>query len=494
MQLREYQTPFVAAIREAFKRHRRVLGVAPTAFGKTATFSFISKGVQQNGKRILICVHRHELLLQVTRALDAWGVGHAQLTADSRGTPRSTCVVASIFTLVNRLKHFPEPDLVVLDEAHHAALGTTFSKVIDHFSKARILGVTATPTRLDMRGLGDSFDVIVQGPTVAELTAMGWLSPAEYYASKATIDLRAVHVRGGDYVTSELAAAMDKPSITGNAVEHYLRLAPGKRAIVFCCSVKHAEDVAAEFRAGGVASEHIDGRMEDYVRAGAIHRFVTGKTLVLTSVQLVTEGFDLPAIEVAILLRPTKSLSLYLQMCGRAIRLCEGKKKTIILDHAGNVARHGFIDEVHEWTLDAGERQKPREKAAPVRVCPRCYAMHSPAPVCVKCGHVYEVKGREVAQVDGELERIAGPEEIAEAMKAGEWRRKYSILVNVGKARSMEHPERWARNVVLGEYARTLAKAESQPDGFMINGLSVEERDRFIAMLKGTENQIEMVV
>lgn len=323
---------------------------------------------------------------------------------------------------------------------------------------------------------------------------MGWLSPAEVYAPKHALDLRGIKVRGGDYVASELTDAMDKPSITGNAVEHYTRLAPDKRAIVFCCSIKHAEDVAAEFRRAGYRAEHIDGGMEDYCRDAVLYRFAKGETQVLTSCELVNEGFDLPTIEVAILLRPTKSLGLYLQQVGRAIRPMEGKARTLILDHAGNTAEHGFIDEPRTWTLDAREKKKAPEKSIPVRVCPKCYAMHAPMPVCPKCGHVYIVAGREVQQLDGELERISGPEEIAAAMAETQMQARYRILINIGKNRSMENPERWATKVMLGEYARRLAKEGRQADGYMVDGLTLEERDRFIAMLRGTENQVEMVV
>lgn len=494
MKLRDYQDLFVQNLRTAFKSHRRVLGVMPTGSGKTACFSYIAKGIQQHSKRVLTCAHRRELLKQISDAMTAWGVNHAVLTADSRGTPRAPVVVASVFTLANRLKHFPEPDLIIIDEAHHAALGTTWSKVINQFPKARLLGVTATPQRLDGRGLADNFDVMVEGPSVAELTAMGWLSPAEVYAPKHALDLRGVKVRGGDYVASELTAAMDKPSITGNAVEHYTRLASGKRAVVFCCSIQHAEDVAAEFRSGGYAAEHIDGGMEDWQRDAVLYRFSKGETQVLTSCDLISEGFDLPTIEVAVLLRPTKSLGLYLQQVGRAIRPMEGKARTLILDHAGNTAEHGFIDEPRTWTLDAREKKKAPEKSIPVRVCPKCYAMHAPMPVCPKCGHIYIVAGREVQQLDGELERISGPEEIAAAMAETQMQARYRILINIGKNRSMENPERWATKVMLGEYARRLAKEGRQADGYMVDGLTLEERDRFIAMLRGTENQCEMVM
>lgn len=492
VELRDYQQRGIASIRSAFTTKRRVLFTLPTGGGKTMMFSSIADGVQRKQKRVLTIAHRRELLRQISGTMDRFGIPHAILNAESRGTPRAPVIVASVFTLVNRMKFMPEPDLIIIDEAHHAAIGTTWNRVLGQFPKARILGVTATPIRLDGKGLGDSFDTLVVGPSVAELTAMGWLSPAEYYSTPQALDLRGLKVRGGDYANSELAAAMDKPSITGDAVNHYRRLADGKRAVAFCCSVQHARDVAREFAAAGYPAEYIDGTMEDYARDAVLYRFQRGESRVLTSCDLISEGFDCPGIEVAILLRPTKSLGLYMQQVGRAIRPMSGKARTLVLDHAGNVKEHGLVDEVHRWSLD-GKEFKERERVAAVRVCPKCYAMHAPAPMCPKCGYAYVTNGRTVEQVAGELERISGPEEIQAAMQEQEWRQRYQILINVGKARSMERPELWARNVMLGEYARYMASRKPDGEELQVNGLTLKERDEFVRMLRDTTNQLEMV-
>jgi superfamily II DNA or RNA helicase len=159
------------------------------------------------------------------------------------------------------------------------------------------------------------FDDMVNGPTVAELTELGFLSPADVYAPSKP-DLANVRTRAGDYALNDLESAMDKPSITGNAVTHYRRLADGKRAIAFCVSVKHAKEVAKEFRSAGYEAHHVDGGMKEADRDSVLKRFELGEVQILTSCDLVSEGFDLPAVEVAIMLRPTKSLSLYLQQAG----------------------------------------------------------------------------------------------------------------------------------------------------------------------------------
>lgn len=492
--LRDYQMRGIEEIRDAMRRYRRVLYVLPTGGGKTMMFSKIAQGVQAKEKRVLTMAHRRELLRQISKTMDVWRVPHAVLNADSRGAPRADGVVASVFTLVNRMQHMKQFQLLIVDEAHHAAIGTTWNRVLNQFPEAKILGVTATPIRLDGKGLADSFDTIVLGPSVAELTAMGYLTPAEVYAPKDAIDLRGLRISGGDYAKNELAAAMDKPSITGNAVEHYLRLANGKQAVAFCCSIEHARDVAAAFNDAGIKAESIDGNMEDHERDGVLMRFGRHQTKVLTSCDLISEGFDMPSIEVAILLRPTKSLGLYMQQVGRAIRPSPGKDRTVVLDHAGNTIQHGFVDDVRQWSLNAKERKSKGDKAPALRICPTCRAIHHPAPLCPRCGHEYEVASRFVKHVNGDLEQITRIEDVAEAMIEQDIKKRYDILINVGKHRNIENPQAWAWAMVAGEYAARLAKEGRRPEGYMLNGLTMEERDKLAAIVRGTQNQVEMVL
>ena len=226
MQLRDYQELAIEAVRDSYRAgHRRTLLVSPTGSGKTVIFSYVAAGVAKNGKRVLIIAHRRELLKQISAALTKAGVKHSMLVSTSRGIPTRNVVVASVFTLANRLKHFPAPDLIVGDEAHHFTPDSSWGKVVSAFPKALVLGVTATPERLDGKGLGSLFDDMVLGPTVAELTEQEYLSPADVYAPSRP-DMSGIHTRMGDYVKSELEQAMDKPSITGSAVAHYSKLTP----------------------------------------------------------------------------------------------------------------------------------------------------------------------------------------------------------------------------------------------------------------------------
>lgn len=488
MKLRDYQEAAIQGIRQSFsKGNKRVLLVSPTGSGKTVIFSYVAAGTSRNDKRVLIIAHRRELLKQISNALKTAGVKHAVLTSSYRGIPTAKVVVASVFTLVKRLKHWPEPSLIIGDECHHFTPDSSWGKVIQHFPKAFVLGVTATPERLDGKGLGLLFDDMVMGPTVAELTEQGFLSPADVYAPSKP-DLGQVRMRAGDYVSKELEGAMDKPSITGSAVSHYSKLAPGKRAIVFCVSVKHAKDVAEDFKHAGYVSSHVDGGMEESVRDKVLADFESGAIQVLTSCDLISEGFDLPAVEVAIMLRPTKSLSLYLQQAGRAIRISPGKTKTIILDHAGNTALHGFIDEHREWELTNGttKRKQEGEVALSVRTCPDCYAAHRPAPVCPKCGHVYKIKSRKVEQRDGDLVQISRSDEAKKAANEADLTRRFTVLMAIGRNRRYAHPDKWAFNVICGQESARLSKARDAVHHQLINGLTQKERERIWTLTMGT--------
>jgi len=477
IKLRDYQEAGLENIRASFRAgNRRVLFVLPTGGGKTLTFSFIAAGVAKAGKRVLIIAHRRELLKQISTALTRVNVRHVVMTGGFMGIPRSQVVVASVFTLAKRLHHFPEPSLIVGDEAHHFTPDSTWGKVVSAFPNARVLGVTATPERLDGKGLGMMFDDMVLGPSVAELTEQGYLSPADVYAPSRP-DLSQTRSRAGDYVTKDLEDTMDKPSITGSAVSHYRKLADGKLAIAFCVSVKHAKDVAEEFRVAGYRSHHIDGGMDERERDDVLRRFEAGDVQVLTSCDLVSEGFDLPAVEVAILLRPTKSLTLHLQQCGRAIRIFPGKISTTILDHAGNTAIHGFIDEPRDWKLTVGLVREKRDAVPVVRTCPSCFAMHRPMPVCPKCGHVYKANARKVEQREGDLQQISRASDVGDTKGEGDVVRRFSILTAIGRARRYEKPERWAFNVICGQEAAKLAQRRDAVGKRLINGLTTEERN-----------------
>jgi superfamily II DNA or RNA helicase len=350
-----------------------------------------------------------------------------------------------------------------------------------------VLGVTATPERLDGKGMGQMFDDMVMGPTVAELTAQGFLSHAVVYAPSAP-DLGSVGTRMGDYVSKQLEDAMDKPIITGSAVKHYGKYADGKKAIAFCVSVKHAKDVAEDFRNAGYAASHIDGGMDDTERDAVLKAFEQDRVQILTSCDLVSEGFDLPSVEVAILLRPTKSLGLFLQQCGRAIRPHPDKERTIILDHAGNTARHGFIDDERDWSLADGfvaNRGKNADKVVSVRTCTACFAVHKPTPTCPMCGHAYPVMARKVKHVDGDLVMTSRDDDPDISTQEGLMQKRHRVLTSVARKRGYNNPTQWAFNVICGQEASRLAKKVGMRDAQTTNGLTAEERAAIWKMTMG---------
>lgn len=457
--LRPYQDQAVQDVRAAFAGHRSVLLVSPVGSGKTQIFSYIAKGVQQKSRRVLILAHRRELVEQITRALSSWGVDHGVIESGSKRMPRQSVLVGNVFSVVKRLDKIPTPDLIIGDEAHHfsSAADTTFSKIEKAFQSARLLGVTATPVRTGSGGLGDTFSSLILGPSVSELQALGFLSPTRVYAPSQP-DLSGVHRRMGDYVQSELDVAMNKPRLTGSAVKHYLKLCPGVPALAFCVSVAHAKNVADEFNAAGVAAASVDGNMYAPLRDDNLRGLADGRIKVITSCDLISEGFDSPAVGCAILLRPTQSLGLFIQQVGRAVRIAPGKEYTTILDHASCTIAHGFLEDDREWTLDPSPVKKKGDKPPAVRTCARCFAAHRPAPVCPRCGFEYPIVSRTVEQVDGELALIVDPKRINrdELLQEPARAKEYSFMLR--KAREKGYKDAWAWHVVAAKEAKRRMK------------------------------------
>ena len=398
MNLRPYQATLYADITAALAAGQKPLTVSPTGSGKTVLFSYLAT---HTDARVCILMHRAELIEQTSRALGDHP--HGMIQSGRAPNPHARIQIASVQTLVNRLDRY-QFDLIIVDEAHHTTAGT-YRRVIDAYPGAALMGVTATPCRLDGTGLRDAgFTDLILGPSVSELTAAGYLTPARVYAP-ASVDLSGIRSARGDFVRGDLAAACDKPAITGCAITHYTRFAPGAPAIAFCVSVAHAEHTAAEFRAAGYNAASIDGKMTSLERRRLIGALASGGLHVLTSCDLISEGVDVPVVACGIMLRPTQSLALWLQQIGRCLRPAPGKTHAVILDHVGNTLRHGLPDAAQAWSLDAPKRKPKAADAgeAPVRICLECFRCHAPRPTCPYCGFEYPAKPREIEVVDGEL-------------------------------------------------------------------------------------------
>lgn len=423
--LRPYQVEAIEALRSKYREGKKApLLVLPTGAGKTYTFAFMTKSAAERGRKVLIVVHRAELLDQASRSLKALGVDHGLIAPKHYGESDSVAV-GSILTILKRVMFKPMHfDFIIFDEGHHAT-ASTWKRLLVHFPKAHVLGVTATPIRLDGKGLGLSsdgiYDSLVVGPSVGELIQMGHLVKPVVFAPPSDLDLTGLRTRFGDYSQKQLAERTDKPSITGCAVEHYQKLAPGEPAIVFCASIEHAQHVSESFNQAGFSSSVIHGKLTDHERRHQVEGLSSGRIKVLTSVDIVSEGFDLPICSVAVLLRKTQSLGLYMQQVGRVLRPAPGKTRALILDHVGNSLIHGLVQDNREWSLEGVSKRKRSlnddEDSISIRQCKNCFAVFEQALKCPECGFIPPPKQRKVEQRDGVLEELT-PEVIERARRA----------------------------------------------------------------------------
>ena len=428
MELRDYQTELIEELRHTILAgSSRICAVAPCGSGKTVLFSWITAQARARHQKVLIVVHRQELIEQTSRTLDRFYIPHEILT--TKNINSCDMHIASVYTLARRLNNFEKPpDLIILDECAHA-VANTWRKVIEHFPNSLVIGFTATPARLSGDGLGVIFQALALGPSVKELVEMGNLAPFDYYSPPVVADFADLKVKYGDYQASDVALKMDKSEIIGDVIATYRRLADGKSAICYCASCEHAEHVAKEFNHAGIPAAYIDGTTPDSVRKMAVEQFRTGVVKILTNVDLVSEGFDVPNMEAVILLRPTQSTALFIQQSMRAMRADPENpdKRAIIIDHVGNVYRHGLPDEDREWSLE-GKMKKREPSEIKIRQCPKCYYAHLPAPQCPKCGFTYEIQApAPIVQTKGELLQIKDLERKSQKREIGQARTREAL-------------------------------------------------------------------
>lgn len=407
-----------------------MLAVLPTGGGKTVVFSSII--ANESGVSVAMA-HRQELVGQMSLALARNGIRHRVVAPSGvRGEieamhlaelgrryidPHSNVVAAGVQTLVNHPESWMERcSLWVCDEAHHLGdKGNVWGRAVAMLPNARGLGVTATPTRADGKGLGRHadgvFDRMVVGPGMRELITAGYLCDYRIYAPRGDLDLSGVAIgASGEYVGAQLRKAVHKSHLTGDTVTHYLRLAPGKLGITFTVDVETAEETAEEYRSKGVRAEVLTGKTPTAWRQKVMRAFRAREIQQLVNCDLLGEGTDVPAVEVVSFARPTASYGLYVQQFGRALRILEGKSHAVIIDHAGNVIRHGLPDAYREWSLDRRERASRGAPVGvmPVTTCTQCAAVYERVfPACPYCANAPEPAARTApAFVDGDLSEL----------------------------------------------------------------------------------------
>lgn len=431
MKLRDYQEQLKSDIYDQWSHGARaVCAVSPTGSGKTVLMGSIAADQTLPGT---VIAHRVELVSQISMAMARFGIRHNIVGSQSTVSfiigqhvkelgrqfhdPRGTVTVAAVDTLNARHKKlsqwFADQRWWMIDECHHLLSNNKWGTAVGRMPQARGLGVTATPVRADRKSLhaeqGGVFDEMVLGPTMRDLINRGKLCDYRIFAPPQSIIMTDDDIGStGDYKAKNLRNKAHDSRVVGDVVTHYQRLAAGKRGITFTVDVEQAEELARAFCDAGVPAMAISAKTPDSVRQTAIEKFRRGVILQLVNVDLFGEGFDVPAVEVVSMARPTMSYGLYVQQFGRALRILEGKSHGIIIDHVGNVKRHGLPDAPRQWSLwseQRGKKAATEDGPMPVKACTQCFTAYEAFhKTCPYCGHAEVPEGRSrPEQVDGDL-------------------------------------------------------------------------------------------
>ena len=364
MLLRDYQAEMLLRLHEAWRKHRCVMVQMPTGTGKTHLMAAVIREAAAGG--VLIVAHRQELISQISQTLGLFGIGHGGRYAPNLGGDLSAPVqVASIQTLSRRIasgdslekegEEAWKPSLVIIDEAHHA-LAKTYRMLWEQWPEAKFLGLTATPCRLNGQGFTDLFEVLLQSQDIEAFIGQGWLSDFEYVSvrpdSLAMQQVGALRKRGadGDYQTKEMATVMDCPESIAHLYRCYRAYAEGKRGIVYAIDKAHAQHICAYYSDKGISSCVIHAGTPEGERCRLVNDYREGLIDVMVNVDIFSEGFDCPEVEFIQLVRPTLSLSKYLQQVGRGMRVTKGKEYVLILDQVGLYQTFGLPTEAREWS------------------------------------------------------------------------------------------------------------------------------------------------
>jgi len=404
MQLRDYQREAVDSIYEWFEESSgNPLVVVPTGGGKSVIIAkFIEEVLQQwPGERFMVATHVKELVDQNYRALKrCWPAAPAGIYSAGlkRRDTRAAVTFAGVQSAYRKPEQFGHIDLLLVDEAHlipPRGFGM-YRQLIAGLQKTnpnvRIVGFTATPFRTDTGRLEKGDDRMFHGISydcdVASMIADGWLSNVTNLGVRAEIDTSSVHLRGGEFIAGELEDAAMRDDLVRRGVEEMIaRAGDRQKWLVFCCGINHANDVAGELEARGIACHTVFGDTPNDVRDARIADFRTGKVRAMVNVNVLTTGFDVPDVDLIALMRPTQSPGLYVQMVGRGLRIAPEKQDCLVLDFGGNVCRHGPIDKV-----EVRESSGDGDSEAPMKKCEQCMTIvYAAVTICPTCGFEFPV-------------------------------------------------------------------------------------------------------
>ena len=442
--LRPYQKDIFDKSIEAFKGGAKgICCVLPCRSGKSFIMARMIKGAKGN---VLVLAHRHTLINQHKELLKKLGV----LTDRVR--------VESVFTEASRLGRYTpnDVDLIIIDEAHLSE-AASYRKVCKYYNCRRVL-FTATPARLDGKPLTLA-DTLITGITADELIKMGAISDYDYYAPDLKINIDNVDMVAGEYNNGQLTELMCQTAIYGDVLKYYQQLGENRQAIAYCTSVKHSEQTAKMFCDNGIKAISIDGSMSQKERNIKMDMFSKGEVQILCNCNLISEGVTLPNASVALLLRPTMSLPLFIQQACRVLTPVDGKK-AVIIDFVNNVQKHGMPTEAHKWSLSQSVPKRKEfnsDGTLNIRQCENCFKCFKTAPICPYCGHAYKINARELKAIkEVELKKIEIIQKEEQEKQKKDARREqgrcqsYQELYELAKKRGYKNPSGWAYFIMKG--------------------------------------------
>lgn len=405
MELRPYQIELINKIKlQLVNNKKSICCVLGCGGGKSVIQGCITANANKKGNRVLFLVHRKELCEQIRNTFTLCSVDW-NLTD-----------VGMVQTYTRHIDKLKPPNIIITDECH-LSTANSYIKIYKAFPDALKLGFTATPIRLNQGGLGEVYDSLVTGVSTRWLIDNKFLADYKHY-SIPVADTSELHTKSGDFVQSEVQELMENKNIYGDTVENWLRLAKDKKTLVYCSSVKSSTETAEYFKSRGISAEHLDGNTSSENRAEIMRQFRNNKIQVLCNCELFSVGLDVPDCECVILLRPTQSLTLYIQQAMRCMRSDKNNpgKLGIIIDHVGNVYRHGFVDDNRDWTLSAKKRKE--ENTVKIKECSNCFAVFSAnekqCPYCKTENHIVkQTKDKKTVEID--LQEVKRQEDIKNA-------------------------------------------------------------------------------
>ncbi|MFL2063935.1 DEAD/DEAH box helicase family protein [Latilactobacillus sakei] len=385
-QLHPYQMKLVEQAREELKKgNKSCLLVSPAGSGKSVVIAEIARLTILKGGRVMFMVHRQELINQIIGSFKANSVD------------LKLCTVMTVGKIRNRLDKLPRPNLIITDETHHS-LAKTYRDIYDYYANVPRLGFSATPWRLNGKGLGDVYDAMIEGPDVQWLIDNHYLAPFDYYSVNLIDESKLSKSSTGDYSNKSIDEAVGH-TIYGDVIKTYRDKVDGQQAIIYAHSIAFSKQIAQQFKDAGINAAHCDSKTPQRERDRIMSDFKKGTLKVLSNVDLISEGYNVPDCSCVIMLRPTESLVLFIQQSMRCMRFKPDKQATII-DHVANYTRFGLPNTPHKWTLKDREKKKKSTNTAvetPIKQCAFCFAViPAQSKICPLCGHEIEIVQTEI--------------------------------------------------------------------------------------------------